>query len=75
MAIPNESDTEATEKGENRGDTTGETTAAEEETEEEEEYITGVKLWLVLLSLTATIFLMLLDMSIVTTASFRIHHS
>ncbi|TEA10097.1 Efflux pump mlcE [Colletotrichum sidae] len=57
------SDTEAAEK-ERDGDGTDGTLAAEED----EEYITGVRLWLVLVALTGTTFLMMLDMSIITTA-------
>lgn len=35
----------------------------------EYEYITGVKLWLVLVSITLTVFLMMLDESIIVTVS------
>lgn len=41
-----------------------------EAAETEYEYITGVKLWLVIASITLICFLMMLDMSIVVTVSF-----
>ena len=41
-----------------------------EATETEYEYITGIKLWLVIASITLICFLMMLDMSIVVTVSF-----
>lgn len=68
MVSRNESDTEV---GEKKGHEGGSTTADEGERdgEAEDEFITGVKLWLVLGALTGTTFLMLLDMSIITTAS------
>ncbi|KAF6817717.1 MFS multidrug transporter [Colletotrichum plurivorum] len=64
----NESDTEVGEK--DAGNQGGSTTADETEGDgqAEDEFITGVKLWLVLGALTGTTFLMLLDMSIITTA-------
>lgn len=42
----------------------------EEAAETEYEYITGIKLWLVVASLTLACFLVMLDMSIVVTVSF-----
>jgi hypothetical protein len=42
----------------------------EEAAKIEYEYITGIKLWLVIASLTLTCFLVMLDMSIVVTVSF-----
>lgn len=42
----------------------------EEATETEYEYITGIKLWLVIASLTVTSFLVMLDMSIIVIVSF-----
>ncbi|KAL0944844.1 MFS multidrug transporter [Colletotrichum truncatum] len=69
MALQSESAGDAPEKEDLRQGAAeeGSTTAGEGDAEEEE-YITGVKLWLILGALTATTFLLLLDMSIVSTA-------
>ncbi|KAF9880074.1 MFS multidrug transporter [Colletotrichum karsti] len=64
-ALQHESDTDVAEKDVNENEGSGGSATAGEA---EEEYITGVRLWLVLAALTATTFLMLLDMSIVVTA-------
>jgi hypothetical protein len=45
-------------------------TKVEEAPETEYEYITGVKLWLVIASITLVCFLMMLDMSIIVTVRF-----
>ena len=42
----------------------------EEAAETEYEYIRGIKLWLVIASLTVTCFLVMLDMSIIVIVSF-----
>ncbi|KAK1704315.1 major facilitator superfamily transporter [Colletotrichum acutatum] len=61
-----DSDVEQTEKKEAGTEDEGSTAADQEEAEEE--YIEGLKLILVLAALTLTVFLMMLDMSIITTA-------
>lgn len=60
-----DSDVEKTDKEEAGAEDEGSTAAEQEEAEEE--YIGGLKLMLVLAALTLTVFLMMLDMSIITT--------
>ncbi|KAK1480917.1 major facilitator superfamily transporter [Colletotrichum tamarilloi] len=62
----NDSDVEQTDKKESGTEDEGSTAADQEEAEEE--YIEGLKLIIVLAALTLTVFLMMLDMSIITTA-------
>lgn len=53
------------------GQTVAETSSSESTTRKEPEALSGVKLWLLLASITLTYFIMLLDMSIIATASQR----